>query len=413
MCDIFSNSKPMNTKDGLIVQVASSFTSTLLEPSLRATMVQSSVGEGVRFCQYDQMGQYMLGTASDSPEILGTIVLLRVEDWLLEDLKSAPPQGESVPHQQFHSQLRSRVNDFVSQIGALASRGKQVWFLACPSRGWISEKHKLGTLCQTYTNLVVARVQNIRHVSTLRWPSTLFTGEVEDNRTDRLGRIPFTQQAFDRLGEFLGSQVAHTSLRRDLCSAPATPSSPVELAGYLAGLKVHVQIAPADDSDRDKLDRILRIAADFTLNGQNTDLPDEEINRLLATGWCMRVVVSDRLANYGISGILALRPTPEALVVESMSLSCTVLGKQVEYAVLSALTEIASDLKVEKILFEFNPAERNQPTRRFLDSVADRMSDTQFVVPLAFSEERLQAAAVNAGAWTIELERGVAGFTSR
>jgi len=96
-----------------------------------------------------------------------------------------------------------------------------------------------------------------------------------------------------------------------------------------------------------------------------------------------------------------------------MSLSCTVLGKQVEYAVLSALTEIASDLKVEKILFEFNPAERNEPTRRFLDSVADRMSDTQFVVPLAFSEERLQAAAVNAGAWTIELERGVAGFTSR
>ena len=202
--------------------------------------------------------------------------------------------------------------------------------------------------------------------------------------------MPFTQEAFDRLGEFLGTQVAHTSLRRDLCSAPTAPSSPVELAGYLAGLKVHVQIAPADHSDRDKLDRILRIAADFTLTGQRTDLPEEEIDRLLASGWCMRIVVSDRLANYGISGILALRPTADALVVESMSLSCTVLGKQVEHAVLSALTEIATDLKVEKILFQFNPTDRNQPTRRYLQSVADPVSDTQFVAPVALAEERLR-----------------------
>ena len=404
----------MNTKAGLTVQVASSFTSTPVERSLESAIIEAEVGRGVRFCQYEQMSQYMLGTASDSPEILGTIVLLRVEDWLLEDLKAVPPTATSVrSHQQLHSQLRARVNEFVTQIATLASRGKQVWFLACPSRGWIAQRHKIGTLCQTYTNLVVARVRNDRQITTLQWPSALFTGEVEDNRTDRLGRIPFTQQAFDRLGEFLGSQVGHTSLRRDLCSAPAPPSSPPDLADYLASLKVHVQIAPADQSDRDKLDRILRIAADFTLNGQNTDLSDGEIDRLLGSGWCMRIIVSDRLANYGVSGILALQPTSDALIVESMSLSCTVLGKQVEYAVLSALRDIASALKCGRIQFHFNPTDRNQPTLRFLQSVADRVSDTQFVLPLALAEERLRTAAVNAGAWTVELERSAAGSTAR
>ncbi|MGA9567230.1 MAG: hypothetical protein WBS19_17025 [Candidatus Korobacteraceae bacterium] len=237
--------------------------------------------------------------------------------------------------------------------------------------------------------------------------------DCNDHSADRLGQMPFTTQTFDRLGEFLGSQITQTSLWRGSCVAPAAPSSPVELASYLAGLKVHVQIAPADRTDSAKLDRILRIAADFTLNGQKRDLPEEEIDRLMASGWCMRITVSDRLAAYGISGILALRPTPDALTVESMSLSCTVLGKQVEYAVLSALKQIASDLKVDKIRFQFNPTDRNQPTLRFLQTVSDRVSDTEFIVPVALTEERLRDAAVNAGAWTIELERGVAGSAGR
>jgi hypothetical protein len=267
------------------------------------------------------MGPYMLGTASDSPEILGSIVLLRVEDWLLEELKSAPTVNPSLSHQQLHTQLRSRVNEFVSQIATLASRGKQVWFLACPSRGWISERHKIGTLCQTHTNLVVARIQNERHVSTLRWRSALFTGEVDDNRTDRLGRTPFTQEAFDRLGEFLGSQIARTSLHRDSCAAPTNPSRSADLADYLAGLKVHVQLAPADVADRAKLDRILRMAADFSLKGEKRDMSEDVIDRLQATGCCMRIVVSDRLSNYGLSGVLAYRVTTDALVVEAMALT--------------------------------------------------------------------------------------------
>ena len=82
----------MNTKAGLIVQVASSFTSTPIERSLESAIVKAGVGKGVRFCQYEQIGQYMLGSASDSSEILGTIVLLRIEDWLRENSTAEPEQ---------------------------------------------------------------------------------------------------------------------------------------------------------------------------------------------------------------------------------------------------------------------------------------------------------------------------------
>jgi hypothetical protein len=404
----------MNTRVGRVVQIASSFTCKPIEHSLVAAIVRAGIGTGVGFSQYEQISEYMLGPASDSDQILGTIVLIRVEDWLRPDLKSVPPDAARVaPNQQLQQKLRVRVNEFVSQISSLARRGKPVWFLACPSRGWIAERHKIVTLCQTNTNLIVARLQNDSKIATLRWPTASFTGEVEDNHADRLGQIPFTEQTFEQLGEFLGARVARTLEGQDPNAVSAVQAKSSELGDFLAGLKVHVQLAPAESNDRTKLDHILRLTADFSLKGEKRDLSESELDAIMASGVCMRVVVSDRLSNYGISGTLAYRATSDALIVYSMALSCAVLGKQVEYAVLSALTEIASDLKVEKIVFEFNPTARNQPTRRFLDSVADRLSDTQFVVPLALSKERIQAAAVNAGAWTIEVGRGVAGSTAR
>jgi hypothetical protein len=392
-----------------LLQVASTFTATPIKPSLEAAIADAGIAQDVRFFLYGQMNDFMLRPGHYGSDSVGAIVLVRLEDWLRENLKSAPiDQGSN---SRIREHLLSRSGEFVSAVSALSQNVPQVWVMVCPSNGWIATRHQLQTLCRTLSNLLVARVRQVP-IAVLSNPSFLLDGDCDDLSADRLGQMPFTGQTFDRLGDFLGSQIAQTSLWRGSCAAPTAPSSPVELSSYLAGLKVHVQIAPADRHDSAKLDRILRIAADFTLNGQKRDLPEEEIDQLVATGWCMRITVSDRLADYGISGILALRPTPDALTVESMSLSCTVLGKQVEYAVLSALKQIASDLKVEKIRFQFNPTERNQLTLRFLQTVADRVSDTEFVVPVALTEERLRAVAVNPGAWTIELERGVAGSAS-
>ena len=403
----------MNTRVGRVVQIASSFTCKPIEHSLVAAIVQAGIGTGVGFSQYEQISEYMLGPASDSEQILGTIVLLRVEDWLRSDLKSVPPDASLIAPQQLQQKLRVRVNEFVSQISSLARRGKPVWFLACPSRGWIAERHKIGTLCQTHTNLIVARLQNDPKITTLRWPAASFTGEIEDNHADRLGQIPFTEQTFEQLGEFLGTRVARTLEGQDATALPPVQAKSSELGDFLAGLKVHVQLAPAESNDRAKLDRILRMTADFSLKGEKRDLSENELDALMASGVCMRIVVSDRLSNYGISGILAYRATPDALIVEALSLSCTVLGKQAEFAVLSALTQIAADLQVAKLVFEYAPAQRNQPMLRYLQSVAGEEPGARFVVPVAAADERIRAAAVNAEAWTVELERSVAGSTVR
>jgi hypothetical protein len=390
---------------GLLLQVASTFTCTPIEASLRAAIVDASIADGLGFVQYGQMSEYMLGPAAESAHILGTIILLRVEDWLRENLKSSVSVLLSANGQgELRQELGKRADEFVKQLEVLSGRGKQVWFLACPSTGWISEHHRLGIVCQMYSNLLAARVRALPYVTVLNWPASLSNSQFADRSADRLGQMPFTQYAFDQLGQFVGSQVARTLVRRHPAVTAPAAGGCSELAAYLADLRVHVQLAPADISHRAHIDRLLRTAATFSLTGEDPDIAEAEIDRLVESESCMLVSVSDRVSDNGISGLVAFRPAENSMVVERMALSCTVLGKQVEYAVLSALARIATERHLATISFEFCESGRNQAMLRFLQSVADVESDKRHVVSVSLVEDRIRAAATRAGAWTVELQ---------
>jgi predicted enzyme involved in methoxymalonyl-ACP biosynthesis len=88
-----------------------------------------------------------------------------------------------------------------------------------------------------------------------------------------------------------------------------------------------------------------------------------------------------------------------------MALSCAVLAKQVEHAVLAALIKIAAGRACRQLEFQYRASERNQPMLGFLMAVAGNATDGKYVLPLDVAEARLNAAAVSAGAWTVEISR--------
>lgn len=232
----------------------------------------------------------------------------------------------------------------------------------------------------------------------------------DDRHADQLQQIPFTQNAFDRLGKFLSGHIVHT-LAQSGSNEPRTEAgkSP-ELAAYLAGLDVQVELAPADRSGRAHVDRIIRTAASFSLTGEKPNIPDAEVDALIESENCILISVSDRLANHGPSGLLVYGCTENALVVDELSLSCTVLGKQVECAVLSALVQMAAERNVPKLIFEYRPSGRNQPMLSFLQSVADRESDTRYLLSPDLAAARLERSAVNPGAWSVTRLRAKAAW---
>jgi hypothetical protein len=386
-----------------ILQLASSFTSMPIGRTLRPLIINEGIADELGFAQYSQMTEYMLGPAVDDESIIGTIILLRVEDWLRESDKFSGSTSEI--GDKARQELGMRVNEFAKHVGQLARRGKPVWFLACPSNGWMSAKYKLEILCKTYTNLVAARIEKDPGVAVLKWPASLLQGDVNDHSADRLGHIPFTPDAFQELGEFLGQAVTRTLSRKGMASQPTANSSSrtSELAAYLAGLRVHVRLKPAKSEDRADVDRLLRTVGAFSLMGEKRDIPDAEVDPYLNPERCMLISVSDRLSDHGACGLIAFRTKGDSLVVDGMALSCPVLGKQVEFALLAALAQIAANRKAAKMVFEYQPSGRNQLTLAFLQSVATAESDTRYVLPVELVPERTKNAAVAPGTWTLEM----------
>jgi hypothetical protein len=384
-----------------LLQIASSFTSKPITPTLRPAIVQAGIADDLALTQYAQVAEYMLGSAADSEEIVGTLVLIRVEDWLREDVKS-PSFDSNGFAEEARQKLRIRVDEFAAQLGALAGRGKPTWFLACPSSGWIADKYKLEGLCRTQTNLLVARARNLPQVKVLNWPASR-PADPNDRSADRLGQVPFTVETFHRLGEYLGQQLASTFTRKTPGEQAAPAGGSPELAAYLTGLRVNVRLTAVGAEDRPHVDRLLRTAAAFSLTGEKPDLPDDEVEAFLKPGRCLLVSVSDRLSDNGPSGLVASRAVGDSLVIDAMALSCPVMGKQVEYALLSALAQFAGEQGQKKLIFEFRASGRNQTMLAFLQSMADAESNPRFVVPVDLADSRILKTAVAPGTWTIEL----------
>ena len=381
-----------------ILQVASSFTSRPLAATLQPWVVNAGIADDLAFVEYAQVAEYMLGGASQAAPIVGTVVLVRVEDWIRGLIHESSPESG----QERRQLLAASVSEFSKQLANLCGCGKPVWLLVCPSQGWISEKHDLVALCRTYSNLLVARAKSLRQLTSLVWPASLANDPVHDRNADRIGQIPFTREAFEQLGHYLGEQVKHTFVRQAAGVEAAPTNDKAELAKYLSGLNVCVRLYPVQAGDHSYVDKILRTAAAFSLTGEKPDLSPLELETVLASGESMLISVSDKLGNYGPSGVLAYRVSCDSLVVNALALTCPVLGKQVEYAVLSALAQIAASRNCVKLNFRYQPSGRNQIMLSFLRSISDGDSGWLISLPTAKVEETIKKIAVAQGTWTLD-----------
>ncbi|MEM9079790.1 MAG: HAD-IIIC family phosphatase, partial [Verrucomicrobiota bacterium] len=93
--------------------------------------------------------------------------------------------------------------------------------------------------------------------------------------------------------------------------------------------------------------------------------------------------VSDRFGDYGLVGLVTAKATDTTLNIDSLLLSCRVLGKGVEQQLLAHLAELAQDLQIDSIDIDFIENERNTPAQNFLERIGKpHRTKTGFLLPV-------------------------------
>jgi FkbH-like protein len=173
---------------------------------------------------------------------------------------------------------------------------------------------------------------------------------------------------FDKVG-VTEEDVRRTAMYHENAARQASEESATDIAAFIASLKVVPHIAAPDDSEWPRLAQLTQRTNQF--NFSTVRRSESEMRALPDGGYSvLRVKVRDRFGDYGIVGLLIVKAVERALFVDTFLLSCRVLGRGVEHAILRRLGEMARERNLSQVELPFIPTPKNEPAYAFVESVA-------------------------------------------
>jgi FkbH-like protein len=136
---------------------------------------------------------------------------------------------------------------------------------------------------------------------------------------------------------------------------------------FLAGLRLVIDMgAPA----REQWPRVAQLTQRTNqFNFTTIRRTETELLRLSEVGFeCLRIEVSDRFGDYGLVGVLIFKTQGDTLRIDTMLLSCRVLGRGVEHAMLAHLGRLAVERGLSWLEARFERTAKNQPAADFLEA---------------------------------------------
>lgn len=145
--------------------------------------------------------------------------------------------------------------------------------------------------------------------------------------------------------------------------------SAASLDDFIASLNLRVDVQPLAPERLPRAAQLTQRTNQF--NTTTIRRTEAEIAALAATPGVriFTAEVSDRFGEYGLTGLAIVFTRLNELYVDSLLLSCRVLGRGVEHRLLARLAELALDEGVYTVTVPFMPTAKNAPARAFLDSI--------------------------------------------
>jgi FkbH-like protein len=174
--------------------------------------------------------------------------------------------------------------------------------------------------------------------------------------------------AFDRL-QITEEDRSRTQLYRQNSSRAQLQAQSLTLDDFLAQLELVVKITPATAQQLPRVAQLTQRTNQFNLT--TIRRTEAEIQAFCAAPGadCLTVEVRDRFGDYGLVGVVLFTLDRKALHVDTLLLSCRVLGKRVEHQILARLGELARARGAKLVRLPYIRTPRNQPAQDFLTNL--------------------------------------------
>lgn len=140
------------------------------------------------------------------------------------------------------------------------------------------------------------------------------------------------------------------------------------LEEFMASLNLRVTLTPLSPSRIPRAAQLTQRTNQFNLTGVRRT--EAEIASLASEHYeCFTAEVSDRFGDYGVVGLLIARVLESAYQVDTMLLSCRVLGRGVEHRLLAFAGARAAERGIPLVEVPYRRTAKNQPARQFLESI--------------------------------------------
>ncbi len=152
-------------------------------------------------------------------------------------------------------------------------------------------------------------------------------------------------------------------------------SSAGGLADFIASLDLKIEIEPMSSAQLARVSQLTHRTNQF--NCTTIRRTEAEIQQLAGSSDILAVTVKDRFGDYGLVGVVIGSTRGAMLDVETFLLSCRVLGRGVEHAILAHLGKLARERGLEWVDVHYHRSQKNKPAHDFLESVGSQFCQAQ------------------------------------
>jgi hypothetical protein len=372
--------------------LASSFYTVALERPFGQSLARHGLPHTVVCIPYNQMHTFLLHPNSAIPDDdpRNVILLLRVEDLIRMELAVLGPGPEAAG--ACIRVFRERTEQFLEVLGQMSHLCLGV--MICPSGRGAFDTSFLGNVIRAAEHKIAAELRRQQRHLVISWSEFEGSGALANwfnPSGDRLGHVPFSPEGLDALASFLVGKL--DEIPSNVPARTMSGHGIADLGRFLSTLNVQMPVAPMAPEDEREVLNVLRHTTHFI------NLPhgkwDSGVSGLMASvpggeAWTIRV--RDRFGDYGVSGVLIFAVECGVMRVGLLFLTCPVLGKQVEYALISWVADIAERQGVHLIQVPFVSGRDNHGFQTFLTRMgAEEVrtgSDRFFSIPVRGLSDR-------------------------